>query len=156
MMVVQMIKMNISLTGVKEFEGTLDRIQSVLHDFTPELREAGEWYMNFIQNDVWETEGGAIQENWASLNSRYAASKAKRYPGRGVLEASGRMRNAWKLYTTSQYALIENSTDYAIYHQGGTSRIPQRMFVKFTQDVKSTIYDIFEKGVLKRIQNAAR
>ncbi len=116
--------MQLSLSGVEEFEGSLNRMREVIGDFTPELGEIGEWYMGFIQNDVFETEGGAIGESWAELNTAYAQNKAKSYPGRGVLEASGKMRSSWKLYTTSHYALIENGTDYAKHHQEGTSRAP--------------------------------
>jgi hypothetical protein len=53
-----MIKVQISLTGVQEFEGSLDRIRDVVSDFIPELRDIGEWYIDFVQNDVFETEGG--------------------------------------------------------------------------------------------------
>ncbi len=157
-----MIKMQISLSGVKEFEGSLDRMRDVVSDFTPELREIGEWYLGFIQNDVFETEGGVIGESWSGLNPNYAKNKAKSYPGRGVLEASGEMRTSWKLYTTSHYALIENfaqSDDgeyYAKHHQEGTGRLPQRMFVKFTDQVQETIVDMFKEGVLKRIRSAVK
>ena len=106
-----MIQMKISLSGIEELEGNLERIKDVVHDFTPELREIGEWYINFIQNDVFETEGGVIGESWSSLNPGYAKNKAERYPGRGVLEASGKMRTSWKLYTSAQYALIENYSE---------------------------------------------
>ncbi len=124
--------------------------------FEPELKEIGEWYLGFVQNDVFETEGGAIGESWSGLNPHYAQNKAKKYPGRGVLEASGKMRTSWQLYTTSHYALIENGADYAKHHQDGTNRLPQRMFVKFTSVVQDTIYDMFKEGILKRIQNAVR
>src|SRR5207253_1898592 len=142
------------LTGIKEFEENLDRIQDVVRSFEPELRDIGEWYINFLQNDVFETEGGVYGDRWSDINPKYAKRKAENYPGRGILEASGKMRNGWKLYTTSQYALIENQADYAIYHQEGTGKMPQRMIVKFTQDVKDHVYEIFQEGILKRIQNA--
>lgn len=153
-----MIKMHITLEGIPELESKLDRIQDVVSDFTPELRMIGEWYMGFIQNDVFETEGGVIGENWSPLNSKYALRKSKKYPGRGVLEASGKMRSSWKLYTTTHYALIENGADYAHWHQDGSpgGKIPQRMFVKITNQVEDKIYDIFEESILDRIQKAAR
>ncbi len=156
----RMINMQISLSRIEELEGNLERIKDVVHDFTPELREIGEWYMGFIQNDVFETEGGVIGESWSNLNPRYAKTKAERYPGRGVLEASGKMRSSWKLYTTTHYALIENFAQgedgeyYAKHHQEGTGRLPQRMFVKFDEERKNTIVDIFKEGILKRIQRA--
>jgi phage gpG-like protein len=151
-----MLKMHIELTGVKEFEGNLDRIHGVIQSFEPELRDIGEWYIGFLTNDVFETEGGVYHDYWASLTPAYAASKSKENPGRGVLEASGFMRTHWKLYTTSHYALIENEADYAIYHQEGTSKIPQRMFVKFDQDRQNTILEMFKEGILRRIQQAVR
>ena len=158
----RMIQMKISLSGIEELEGNLERIKDVVHDFTPELREIGEWYLGFIQNDVFETVGGVIGESWSGLNPRYAESKAERYPGRGVLEASGKMRTGWKVYTASHYALIENLAQnedgeyYATYHQEGTGRLPQRMFVKFDQERKDTIVEMFKEGILKRIQRAVR
>jgi phage gpG-like protein len=151
-----MIKMQISLTGVKEFEGKLDRMRNVVKDFTPELRDIGEWYIDFVTNDVFETEGGVYGSSWKPLNSKYAKDKAKKYPGRGILEKTGFMRTHWKLYTASQYALIENQADYAIYHQNGTSRIPQRMFVKLDRQRQDHIATMFREGVLKRLQGAVR
>lgn len=148
--------MQISLSGVKEFEGNLTRIQEVVNDFSPELRTIGEWFIDFTTNDVFLTDGGEINEDWAELNPRYKNRKKEIYPGRGTLEASGTMRTSWKLYTTSHYALIENATEYAKYHQEGTGRLPQRMFVKLDQERQDTIIDMFREGILKRIQNAIR
>ena len=148
--------MHIELTGVKEFEENLDRIHGVIQSFEPELRDIGEWYIGFLTNDVFETEGGVYHDHWASLSPDYAERKAGHYPGRGVLEASGFMRTHWKLYTTSQYALIENEADYAIYHQEGTDKMPQRMIVKLDRERQDTIYEKFKEGILKRIQDAVR
>lgn len=149
-----MIRMEISLTGVKELNANLDRISDVISDFSPELRDIGEWYLQFLQNDVFSSGGSAYGEPWAALSAKYDMAKSKKYPGRGVLEASGKMRTSWKLYTSSHYALIENTTDYAIYHQEGTSRLPQRTIVKLDQQRQDTIMDMFKEGVLKRIQDA--
>jgi len=155
-----MIKMEIKLQGITELQGSLDLIRSVVHDFTPELREIGQWYMGFLTNDVFETEGGVIGEPWAPLTPDYAKNKAERYPGRGILEASGKMRTSWGLYTTAQYALIENFAQgdggeyYAKFHQEGTRKMPRRMLAKFDEQRKSTIINMFKEGILKRTQNA--
>jgi hypothetical protein len=138
-----MIRMQISLTGITELQGSLDRIRAVAHDFTPELREIGEWYMGFLINDVFETEGGVIGEPWAPLNPEYAKEKAEHYPGRGILEASGKMRTSWRLYTTAQYALIENYAQsdggeyYAKFHQEGTRKMPRRVVAESRMIVSS-------------------
>jgi phage gpG-like protein len=151
-----MIKMEISVTGVKELAGSIGQMRNVVKDFTPELRDIGRWYIDFVTNDVFETEGGVYGSSWKSLNSKYAVDKAKKYPGRGILERTGFMRTHWKLYTAAQYALIENQADYAIYHQNGTSRIPQRMFMKLDRQRQNQIITMFREGILKRIQNAMK
>lgn len=164
-----MIKMNISLTGIKEFEESLNRMSTVTRDFTPELRDIGEWYIDFVTNDVFETDGQVIGEKWPELSDAYkrrkagvykdkarAGFKGKVYAGRGILEASGFMRTHWKLFTASQYALITNQADYAIYHQNGTSKMPQRMFVKFDREREEHITKMFSDGILKRIIEAVR
>jgi phage gpG-like protein len=149
-----MIRMEIQLDGIAEVQGSLDRVQDVMRSFEPELRDIGEWYIDFLQNDVWETEGAVFNESWADLDPEYALAKSEKYPGRGILEASGKMRTSWKLYTTSRYALIENQMDYAIYHQEGTGKMPQRMMVKLDREREDKIMELFKEGVLKRIQNA--
>ncbi len=131
-------------------------MRNVVRSFEPELRDIGEWYIDFITNEVFATEGGVIGESWSSINPGYAEEKAKKYPGRGILEASGKMRTSWKLYTTSHYALIENEADYAIYHQDGSGGLPQRLFVKLDQERQDTIVEMFKEGILKRIQRAVR
>ena len=105
-----------------------------------------------------------IGETWADLNPSYAEWKGKHYnvPGHTKLVRTGKMRTSWKLYTTTHYALIENFAQgedgeyYATHHQEGTGRLPQRMFVKFDEERKNTIVDMFKEGILKRIQRAVQ
>src|SRR5690349_17068240 len=128
-----MIQMKISLSGITELTGNLDKLRSVIKTgLKPELEKAGQWYMDFLQNDVFGTEGGVYGASWQPINQRYAKRKAQKYPGRGVLERTGKLKRSWKLQATSNYALIsnyaknENGDLYGIYHQEGTSRLPKR------------------------------
>lgn len=153
--------MKITLTGLDTALSSMQKRQSLLKQMTKEtLRDIGEWYIDFLQNDVWETEGAVFGENWTPLNPDYALQKSKKYPGRGVLEASGKLRNSWRLYTTSQYALIENTaqsedgTYYAIYHQQGTNRLPKRVIAKIDEQRKNKIYQMFSEGITRRFESA--
>lgn len=73
---------------------------------------------------------------WAPLSLDYAAWKAKKYPGKGILEATGAMRDALTSFGEGSYTLygpnsvfIGSTLDYPTYHQTGTERMPQRVVI---------------------------
>lgn len=156
-----MLRMKIEVKGLKESLAKMESRRSLVKTmFKETLRDVGEWYIDFLQNDVWETEGAVFGEPWASLDPEYAEKKAKFYPGRGILERSGKLRTSWRLYTTAQYALIENTARndqgqyYALFHQKGTNRLPQRIIAKIGEQQKNKIYQMFAEGLTKRLENA--
>jgi phage gpG-like protein len=156
-----MLRLKLEVKGLDEAMKKMENRRALINDMMKEsLRDVGEWYINFLQNDVWETEGAVIGESWSSLNPQYAESKAGQYPGRGILERTGKLRTSWRLYTTSQYARIENFAQneqgqfYGIYHQKGTNRLPQRMILKMTSQQEQKIYQIFQEGLTKRFEQA--
>ena len=62
---------------------------------------------------------------WAALSPAYAAQKARRYPGKPILEASGAMKNdllseSNEGETTAQTMLYGTKIKYALFHQTGT------------------------------------
>ncbi len=153
--------MKLSLSGITELTGNLDRLRDTIKKgLKPELEKAGQWYMDFLQNDVFGTEGGVYGTGWTPVNARYAKSKAARHPGRGILERTGKLKRSWSLRATSDYAVIwnyaknENGDLYGIYHQQGTGRLPQRTIVKLDQQRQTRIYQIVKEGISNRIQAA--
>ena len=62
---------------------------------------------------------------WAALSPQYAKWKAKHYPGKPILEATGTMKNdllseSNEGVTTAQSMLYGTTIPYALYHQTGT------------------------------------
>jgi hypothetical protein len=103
MMVVHFfIQMKITLSGITELENNLEQLRSTLKTgLKPELQKAGQWYTDFLQNDVFATEGGVYGKSWHSINQKYAKKKAEKYPGRGVLERTGKLKKSWSLRAIS-------------------------------------------------------
>jgi phage gpG-like protein len=76
---------------------------------------------------------GGPSGRWVALDPEYAAWKAKKFPGKGILEATGALRES----LTSQgegsvvsygpnSVFIGSDVEYAEFHQTGTGRMPRR------------------------------
>lgn len=78
------------------------------------------------------TEGGYASGGWAHLSPDYAAWKAVAYPGKGILQATGKLRRAAsepsRTVTPNSLVLTIHS-DYLKYHQDGTSNMPARPLI---------------------------
>jgi phage gpG-like protein len=151
-----MFRLRVDITGLDKTNATLDKLSGIINNLEPELVDVGTWLMGFLQVDVFDTEGGAISAPWQALSSPYSFYKSKNYPGRAILEASGEMRKGYALMTTTQYAIVENTVEYAKYHQSGTSRLPQRMLVNVTDELKRTVGQKFADHLKSRVEQATR
>lgn len=114
----------------------LSRAISRLGEYATDLRSL--W--DDIERDLsegerkqFDTEGAASGRAWAPLSARYAAWKAKHYPGNRILVRTGRLRmaatgssNELEVRKSQREFLWRLLVPYARYHQGGTSRMPQR------------------------------
>lgn len=151
-----MLKFNIEVKGLREAETAMSKLHDVVKSLEPELQTVGQWLMSFLETDVFESEGGAIDAYWQPLSPNYQRQKSKKYPGRGILEASGKMRYGYQLYTSSDYALVKMADDitYAKYHQEGTDKMPQRKLVAITNQMEMQIAKRFKDSLSKRIKEA--
>lgn len=93
----------------------------------------------------WQTERFDAEgkpERWARLSARYAAWKARRYPGRRILEREGLLREGltrrggrFQVRRVTDASLeLGTSAPYAQFHQFGTRRMPRREIVTITGD----------------------
>lgn len=110
------------------------------------------------------TKEGALGEHgkWAALTEAYAARKAKKYPGRPILEASGRMKKdllspANKGEMMPRELGYGTDVEYARYHQEGTSRMPaRRIFDPEESGARGTLKQRIRSAVAFGVSNHAR
>lgn len=85
------------------------------------------------------TEGRYGSGGWAPLSPRYAAWKARHYPGKTILR---RTDDLVKSLTTRplgveviepHYMILGTAVEYAKYHQHGTPRMPRRRPVELPE-----------------------
>jgi phage gpG-like protein len=89
------------------------------------------------------------------LSEAYRVRKAKLYPGKGILEASGDMKRA--LTVPGSYGNVDilehnslvlgTNLDYAVYHQHGTSRMPKRKPIELPESERREWTSILHKHI---------
>lgn len=85
-----------------------------------------------------DTEGAYASGGWAQLTPEYAAWKALHYPGKGILQATGQLRQAAskprRVVTPRSLTLIIDDSGphhgpILRYHQTGTGKMPARPLI---------------------------
>lgn len=104
---------------------------------------ADEFYES--QEKVFGAEGAFEgRARWAELSPRYRAWKEKNYPGMPILQLTGKMKSSLvgsgaegSVYEVSNKELtVGTNVPYAIFHQRGTRRMPQRKIIEVTDRQK--------------------
>lgn len=151
-----MLNIRVELKGDKRLISQLKNVVSAFKDWKPELQAVGDYLVGFYRDPVFETEGGIFAARWTQLSQPYQAHKATKWPGRGILEASGTLRKSYETRVFPQLLQLINPTEYAVLHQFGTSRLPARVLIKVDDARRKEIVDIFKKGALIKLQNAIK
>jgi hypothetical protein len=152
------VTFTVDIQGIAGVEAHLDQIKEILSHSKTELEQIGNDLMQFFSEDVFESQGQVYGQAWAALNAKTVTSKLGKYPGRGILEASGKMRHAWDLVATDEYAIIKNTATnkdgafYAKYHQDGTPKMPKRVIAKLDEERTAMIQRKFQEIVRSKLK----
>jgi phage gpG-like protein len=140
------------IDGQVQLSRVLLGISSTILDWTPAFAQSAEDLIEVFSYDVFESEGEAIDEVWAPLSPKYAIRKEKTYPGTGLLEATGLMRESfWSLVDPTSLT-IGNAAEYFKYHQSTAPRmkIPRRAMLKLTENMREQIVKNFQTQLLEQ------
>jgi len=114
-------------------------------DWTPAFEETAMTLKDIFSNDVFQSQGAIIEEQWSPLSKAYAYRKNKKYPGKGILEATGKMRAGFMSLYRSDMAQVWNEVDYFKYHQSNKPRtkLPRRVMMKLAEAQRQQVVKIF-------------
>lgn len=118
------------------------------------MQQAALQLKDIFSTDVFSTEGGVIEEEWPQLSPAYAHRKARLYPGKGILEATGAMRASFMTLWKPDQAMIWNEAAYFKYHQSNEPRhvLPRRAMMKLADAQRELVVRIFntyfQKGLV--------
>jgi phage gpG-like protein len=115
-----------NITGSDIAKQKLFKIESRVKDFSKPFQIINTLFEEY-QRQAFESEGSATGRAWAKLSNRYQWWKSKHFPGKGILEATGKMKGS--LVSTNAYTkkVIEplvftrgTNLNYSSFLQGGT------------------------------------
>lgn len=134
-----------TIEGSKDLSQRLLIMSDKVKDYTPAFQDSAEYLKEIFSGDVFNTQGGAIDESWAPLSEDYAIRKAKKFPGKGILEATGTMRDSFLTSWAADRAEVWNTAEYFKYHQSNQprSRLPRRVMMKLAMAQQQAVVKIF-------------
>lgn len=148
------MQMTVTITGLDRTEERLSALGASLTDFTEALTGLGESLKLFYGDTVFNSNGQALGGTWTPLNATYDQWKANHYPGRGILEQTGTMRNSFYADVTPATLFIGNSDEKFPWHQLGTSRgIPARPMIGLNPKVEEMVRAAIEADVKAKIES---
>lgn len=115
-------------------------------DWTPAFEDTASYLLEVFGQAVFESEGREIGEAWLPLSSWYAITKQARYPGAGLLVATGLMKSSFSALIQPNQLQIVNLADYFKYHQSNLprTRLPRRAMMALANEQKTTIVRLFQ------------
>lgn len=137
-----------SIEGEKQLSRNLLIMSERMKDWSPAFKETASYLYKTFAQDVFATEGGTVQEHWSPLSKAYALEKRKVWGNKGILEASGKMKESFKTIWRPDMASIWNDIAYFKYHQSNQprSRLPRRVMMKLGSYQQQEIVRIFNKA----------
>ena len=109
-----------------------------------------------IEAGQFDSIGSRGGREWARLSDPYADWKARHYPGAPIMVRTGTLKESLAGYTPYTIRKIEGQkfalgtkVHYAIYHQHGGGRLPQRKLINLTEEDKIEWPKIIHRWVIK-------
>jgi len=149
-----------TVQGEIELDRMLTRLISISGDFSATLEEAGQEFRD-IEKARFQAEG----YGWAPLSPAYARRKEREYPGKTILRRTDRLYLGMTVKGASDNVSIVTATEGTFgvsglaglrgsYHQTGTSRMPQRTVIEFSEEEKRAFTKIIQQSIIRQAQEA--
>lgn len=141
----QGFSLSFSIEGEQQLSRRLHILADRIKDWSPAFEETAYTLKSIFSKEVFDTQGAVINERWSPLSKAYAYRKEKRYPGKGILEATGAMKNGFMTLWRPDMAAVWNEIEYFKYHQSNQPRhkLPRRVMMKLGQSQRTQIVRIF-------------
>lgn len=148
-------RFRIEVDGKPEFDRAFNRIDKHINDMRPVWDYVQpEFYA--IEREQFDSEGSAgASGKWPALSPQYAKQKASEYPGKKIMERTGRLRSA--LTGRTAHSVIEKEKDqltlgtrlpYGRWHQRGAGKLPVRKAIDMSRGQKRRIQKAIQRGLL--------
>ncbi len=146
------------LTGgrldTSDVQKVIGNIDASLDAWNSAFNEVGGSLKKFYGTMPFTSQGGVYKKRWARLDTTYASRKAKKFPGKNILVASGRMSRGFQFQSSSKQVTITNKDPNFKFHQLGTSKMPQRVMMLIDKQRKEAIAKTMGESLQKKVSKA--
>lgn len=157
------MRFTFEVEGKAEFDRSFNRVRENISDLRP-VWDRIERAFNRIEDEQFKSEGAKGRTGrWKPLSRRYAERKAVEFPGMPILQRSGRLYKALTgkssdavVVKTKEEFAIGTNLFYAAFHQTGTSKMPAREPISFSDDSRRTLTKEIQKGLLEIIRKETK
>lgn len=129
-------RLQFTFWGEAQVDRTLEVVSLHAQDATPVWEELADRFLD-DERRQFQSEGAYGSGRWAPLSPKYAAWKARHWPGRGILVRTGELVASLtqgpqvRVITPSQMA-VGSAVDHGKYHQRGQG-VPRRRPVELPE-----------------------
>lgn len=150
------MQLYITIKGTREIQQKLKKLGPNLHNLRGAMEEIGDQAADYYANQGFNSQGGVFGSPWKRLKTATLLRKAKTYPGRPPLVATGNMRDSFTYTAASQQVLIGNKADYFKYHQSTAprTRLPRRQMMGINAPISRMVKSAIETEIRKKIRLA--
>lgn len=147
--------LQIVISGADELLGGIDTAQERIRDpFGRGVRQRIKKEISVEISESFKTTGRSTGRQWRGLSERYAAWKGVKYPGKGILVATGEMK-AHLLSTQLNIMRPMSKTriqwrhtgPIAAFHQEGSAKLPARPVIIVNKDFGRIIGQHVQDGI---------
>lgn len=163
-----MFSVTVRITGLDATQAKLTKLAESFRDFETTFVSLAAKMMAYYRDTNFNSEGlPLIGQRWAPLKQSTENEKNRLWPGRGILERTGTMRDSFRSDTSPIMLFISNSSDYFVYHQLGTgykgfggagvgrgNNLPARKMLGINPSIELMIREEFEVAVREKISAA--
>lgn len=103
------------------------------------MDDIGKYMTEYAANEGMASQGGVFDATWPRLSQKYAVYKAKKFPGRSIMERSGKLKDSWGYNAGETNVDLGNNTKYWVFHQGGGQHLPKRILISINDTNKKKI-----------------
>lgn len=152
--------------GQKPIEAGFSVLGDAIRDLTPHWERVHDKVLIPWMERTFDTEGASAAGKWTALSPKYAAWKAKHFPGKPILQRTGLMRQSliesghvdhvkWATRDSLTFGTTvksERDAPYPIFHQFGTRKMPQRVVVGTTDELSKGIVDTLKRSIYEEVR----
>jgi phage gpG-like protein len=147
-------RLTLTMHGEAQVDRTLARYADNVQDATDLWGELADRFASANRRQF-ASEGRYGSGGWPELSPAYAKTKARKYPGKPILEASGDLMESLTSRPFGVEALLPGSMvvgsgiPYGRYHQQGGGNLPRRRPVELPEGERRTWVRLMQRFIMR-------